>query len=328
MKVLHAAKFYLPVRGGMETVVRDLAEGTAADWDVSVVAAHDGRGTVVEERQGVRVVRASCWGASHSVPICPSLPFHLWRPGRLRRAARTEPDRWIGALSSDAVAAAGRLASQRPSSSVVGPADLRQAAGRALSTGRLRDRVEPEPRRGITAGAAGAACGDRAVRRSARPLQAARSRDPGGGRSDSPANTRAAPALCRQACLLQGPPRPHRGPPACRGTLMVAGHGPLEAELRRQVAEKGLAERVVFLAGSPTRSCPRTIRPPISSSCRRLPRPRPSASSNSRRWPQGERWSALTCHRRTVGEPGRCQWTRGAAWRCRRARSRAQPVDG
>ncbi len=79
MRVLHAAKFYPPVRGGMETVVRDLAEGTAADWDVSVVAAHDARGTVIERRHGVRVVRASSWGASHSVPICPSLAFHLWR---------------------------------------------------------------------------------------------------------------------------------------------------------------------------------------------------------------------------------------------------------
>ena len=79
MRVLHAAKYYPPVRGGMETIVRDLAEGTAGDWDVTVMAAHDRRGTVEERRGGVRVVRVSSLGAIHSVPICPLFPFHLWR---------------------------------------------------------------------------------------------------------------------------------------------------------------------------------------------------------------------------------------------------------
>src|SRR6266566_2402824 len=34
LKVLHAAKFYPPVRGGMETVVGDLCHGTVGEWDV------------------------------------------------------------------------------------------------------------------------------------------------------------------------------------------------------------------------------------------------------------------------------------------------------
>ncbi len=34
---------------------------------------------------------------------------------------------------------------------------------------------------------------------------------------------------------------------SCRGTLMIAGDGPLEADLRRQVSERGLTDRVVFL---------------------------------------------------------------------------------
>ena len=36
MKILHAAKFYAPVRGGMETVLADLCDGTADDWAVQV----------------------------------------------------------------------------------------------------------------------------------------------------------------------------------------------------------------------------------------------------------------------------------------------------
>src|SRR4029453_5162966 len=32
----------------------------------------------------------------------------------------------------------------------------------------------------------------------------------------------------------------------CPGTLILVGEGPLEGELRRRVAERGLADRVVF----------------------------------------------------------------------------------
>jgi hypothetical protein len=51
LRVLHAAKFYPPVRGGMETVVGDLCNGTAEEWDVRVVASND-RPRTVEERCG------------------------------------------------------------------------------------------------------------------------------------------------------------------------------------------------------------------------------------------------------------------------------------
>jgi glycosyltransferase involved in cell wall biosynthesis len=79
LKILHAAKFYPPVRGGMETVVGDLCNGTAAEWEVRVVAAND-RPRTVEERCGaVEVVRAAAFGSAHSVPLCPSLAMHLWR---------------------------------------------------------------------------------------------------------------------------------------------------------------------------------------------------------------------------------------------------------
>jgi rhamnosyl/mannosyltransferase len=79
LKILHAAKFYPPVSGGMETVVSDLCEGTARDWDVRVVAANLRRNTVTEEVGRVRVVRAASYGSFSSVPLCPTFAMHLWR---------------------------------------------------------------------------------------------------------------------------------------------------------------------------------------------------------------------------------------------------------
>src|SRR5580704_12728107 len=66
LKVVHAAKFYPPSRGGMETVVGDLCEGTAGEWDVRVVAANEGRHTTRERREGVDVVRAGTLATAQS----------------------------------------------------------------------------------------------------------------------------------------------------------------------------------------------------------------------------------------------------------------------
>jgi rhamnosyl/mannosyltransferase len=78
MKVLHAAKFYPPAHGGMETVIGDLCDGTANAWDIQVVAANDSSTTVHERRRGVDVIRSATYGAAASVPLCPTLPWHLW----------------------------------------------------------------------------------------------------------------------------------------------------------------------------------------------------------------------------------------------------------
>jgi rhamnosyl/mannosyltransferase len=62
----------------METIVADLCDGTAAAWDVSVVAANDRAETIIERRGSVTVLRAAAYGRAASVPLCPSLPLHLW----------------------------------------------------------------------------------------------------------------------------------------------------------------------------------------------------------------------------------------------------------
>ncbi len=60
MKVLHVGKFYPPVRGGVETYVRDVCEGLAEKAEVSCVVSGAGS---VENVNGVRVFRL------------PKLPF-------------------------------------------------------------------------------------------------------------------------------------------------------------------------------------------------------------------------------------------------------------
>ena len=79
LKIVHAAKFYPPVRGGMETVIGDLCDGTAGEWDVRVVAASDQPRTIEQRRGNVHVIRAATFGSANSVPLCPSFATHLWR---------------------------------------------------------------------------------------------------------------------------------------------------------------------------------------------------------------------------------------------------------
>jgi len=78
MNVVHAAKFYPPVPGGIETIVGDLCESTAGEWQVAVVAANDRPETIIERRRDVTVVRAAAYARPASVPLCPALPYHLW----------------------------------------------------------------------------------------------------------------------------------------------------------------------------------------------------------------------------------------------------------
>ncbi|HVQ16585.1 MAG TPA: glycosyltransferase [Vicinamibacterales bacterium] len=79
LSVVHAAKFYPPSRGGMETVIADLCNGTSADWDVRVVAANEEAKTLRERVGAVDVIRTAAFGSAASVPLCPAYPIHLWR---------------------------------------------------------------------------------------------------------------------------------------------------------------------------------------------------------------------------------------------------------
>ncbi|MCP4571951.1 MAG: glycosyltransferase [bacterium] len=76
MRILHLGKYYHPRRGGMETVLRHLAEGTAARGHrVDVLVAGHAADSTSEAVAGggVRVTRALTWGEVASQPVTPTL---------------------------------------------------------------------------------------------------------------------------------------------------------------------------------------------------------------------------------------------------------------
>ncbi|MCL4557781.1 MAG: glycosyltransferase [Deltaproteobacteria bacterium] len=71
MKVLQINKFYYPVIGGIETVVRQIAEGINArdGLTVDVLACSNGPGASSEDINGVHVTRARSMGVLLSMPV-------------------------------------------------------------------------------------------------------------------------------------------------------------------------------------------------------------------------------------------------------------------
>lgn len=83
MDVLHVSKYYYPEVGGIEQVVRTLAEHLRGPgMDVRVLAAASrGRGSH-ERINGVPVTKATSLGELASVPVTPLFPAQLARLGR------------------------------------------------------------------------------------------------------------------------------------------------------------------------------------------------------------------------------------------------------
>lgn len=79
MKILHLGKYYPPYKGGMETVLRDLCEAHTTRADVTALVANESPRTVIEERGGVRVIRAGCIGTPFAVPVMPGYWRHIRR---------------------------------------------------------------------------------------------------------------------------------------------------------------------------------------------------------------------------------------------------------
>jgi rhamnosyl/mannosyltransferase len=247
VRVLHATKFYPPVRGGMETVVADLCNGTADDWDVQVVAAHTAPETKRERWGRVDVVRSGTVTTISSVPICPSMPLHLWRawsdcvvfhePNPVAGTAlflRTPARHLIVWHHSDLVRPwwaphtyghLQRALYRRADCVIVSSPNL--AAESELV--RQARRVEIIP--------FGIALGDYR-----RDDVAER------GRVDHIRSTIAGPRVLfvGRFVYYKGVQVLIDAMSTCPGTLILAGEGPLEPSLRQQVARLGLADRVVF----------------------------------------------------------------------------------
>lgn len=76
MRILELGKFYPPYRGGMETLLRIWSEGfvqRGAQVDCVVANETPGR-TVREETNGVRVHRLASFGTLFSTSLCPAYP--------------------------------------------------------------------------------------------------------------------------------------------------------------------------------------------------------------------------------------------------------------
>ena len=70
---LQLTKFYPPVAGGIETAVRDIADGLSArDWKVAILCAHIERKTV-HDGEAIPVTRVASWGQVASTSMTPSL---------------------------------------------------------------------------------------------------------------------------------------------------------------------------------------------------------------------------------------------------------------
>ena len=248
MKVVHSAKFYPPYRGGMETVVGDLCEGTAGTWEVSVVAANDSSRTVHERLGRVEVTRVATFGQVASVPMCPALPWHLWGRGA-DCVVLHEPNPIAGT--------ALWLRTPAPRLVVWHHSDLVRPWWAAPIYGRLQRSLYRAADCVIVSSPVLAA--ESGLVRSARrvavipfgvPLDRYRGTDPARlARVDAIRAHASGPRLLFVGRLVY-----YKGLQvlldAVRewpGTLLIAGEGPLEGPLRGRAARDGLGERVVFL---------------------------------------------------------------------------------
>ncbi len=248
LRVVHAAKYYPPVPGGMETVIADLCAGTARDWDVSVVAAHDRRETVYEREGGVTVVRAARHGVAASVPLCPSYPWHLWR----------RPADCVVLHEPNPVAGASVfLRTPAPRLIVWHHSDLLRPAWAPSTYGRLQRAVYRRADCVIVSSpnlAAASPLVAVARRVAVVPfgIDLARFQHPSAGTAARAAALRA--GLPGPIMLFVGRFVYYKGLDVlidamrdCEGTLLLAGDGPLEPLLRARVAAHGLQARVRFL---------------------------------------------------------------------------------
>lgn len=69
IKVLQLNKYYPPVTGGIEVVVRDVAEGLSNKTDMSVLVCNTSRHTETEDRDGVRITRTGILCKAGSMPL-------------------------------------------------------------------------------------------------------------------------------------------------------------------------------------------------------------------------------------------------------------------
>ncbi len=74
MRILHLSKYYHPYRGGIEKVIKELAESALYQGhQVTVICSSESAQKKVEMVNGVRVIRLPQWGTLFSQPLTPSI---------------------------------------------------------------------------------------------------------------------------------------------------------------------------------------------------------------------------------------------------------------
>ena len=77
--ILHVGKYYPPHMGGIEIYLQSLVRHQTQSCSVKVIVANDGIRTVHECTKGAELIRLCCMGSIKSMPLCPTLPWHIGR---------------------------------------------------------------------------------------------------------------------------------------------------------------------------------------------------------------------------------------------------------
>jgi glycosyltransferase involved in cell wall biosynthesis len=250
VRILHVGKFYPPARGGMETVLASLCEGTAERWQVKAVVAHDGARTVRERMGGVEVVRVGTVARALSVSLSPGLARELWRE-RFDCVVLHEPNPPAGTL----------LAVHTPAPRLIvwHHSDIVRPAWANATYGRVQRALYRRAARVIVAAppmARGGSVGAAARRVEVVPY----------GIALEPLLASAAPPDGPLAAVLATLPSPRvlfvgrlvyykgltvllEAIAATGASLVIAGDGPLGPALRERAGSLGVAGRVAFCSG-------------------------------------------------------------------------------
>jgi glycosyltransferase involved in cell wall biosynthesis len=232
----------------METVLADLCDGTAADWDVRVVAANDGPRTTIERRGNVDVARAATYGQAMSVPLCPTLPWQLWKH-RADCVVLHEPN--------PIAATALWLHTPAPRLVVWHHSDLVRPWWAPLTYGRIVQQALYERADCVIVSSPALAAESALVRRARRVATIPFGVALANYRRADAARTAAVDAIRARTrgprLLFVGRLVYYKGVhvllEAARqwpGTLVIIGDGPLEAEMRARATALGIADRIQF----------------------------------------------------------------------------------
>ena len=246
--VVHAAKLYPPAGGGMETVLRDLCDGTAEDWNVRVVAANVRSETVRERCGDVDVSRVAAFGQAASVPLCPSLPLELWRH-RADCVVLHEPNPIAGTSLF--------LHTPAPRLVVWHHSDLVRPRWAPPTYGRIVQRALYRRADCVIVSSPALAAGSALIRHARRvaviPFGITLERYEQVDAVSRSKADRVVAAVPGPRMLFVGRLVDYKGLEVlldamgrCQGSLVIVGEGPLEGALRALVTEKRLGGRVLF----------------------------------------------------------------------------------